>query len=201
MDENKYYRSQTVELFGKKYEVKNKFSSSINNKNLLFVGYVKYLFKKIYSKIMDKLNNSVDMHFVKSLFEFLLIIFFLFLFLVFMFTISIIIRHDEKKNECIEKCHDYNSCIGDCTIYYEICKDYLGDKKDCFENNIKFVTVFKEIFKSCLFFIFYIIIGMILFFTIANFIIFIGYGINYLCEIVINKIKKINEKIPEFENV
>ena len=184
MDENKYYKSQTVELFGNKYEVKNKYSSSINSKNLLFIGYVKYLFKKIYSIIMNRLNNLVDLHFVKSLTEFLLIVFFLFFFFVWMFTISSIIRLDGKKNECIENCHDYESCSNECTIYYDICKDYQGDKNDCFKNNIKFVTVFNKIFKTCLFFIFYGVIGIILFFAIGNIFILIGYAINYFYEIM-----------------
>ena len=41
-DENKNFKSKTIELFGKDFEVSHKASNRLNNKFLVFLGILKY---------------------------------------------------------------------------------------------------------------------------------------------------------------
>lgn len=54
-DKNKTYKSKTIELFGKEFEVSHKTPNAINNKFLVFLGIIKYYLSNSYNQLKTAL--------------------------------------------------------------------------------------------------------------------------------------------------
>ena len=201
MDENKYYKSKIVELFGNKYEVKNKYSSSINNKNLLFIGYLKYNIKNMRLWIVNIVNKTIGVEFVEVCLFLFFILFCVYLLVLCLISLFEIQQMNEKKNFCINMCTD-SHCPKECITYSNMCRDSPQNKSDCFENNIKYWYKFKELFLISSWYIStyiqYSVFLILAIGIIGNILFSVAYRIYRFYEIICDKI---NQIIPEFEKV
>lgn len=195
-DEHKSYKSKTVELFGNKYEVSNKSSSSINSKSMLCLGFIKYHFKKINKIITTPILNFYDYIVSNELFEPFMIIssvlLFGSLFSNLIFTLAVI--DDNIRN-----------CNNECEIYKLYCKDYIGNTKECIRQHIYYYQEYYKLYMIGLNFglivLKYLIIGSIILGILIKLVYFRFQLLILLHNHMYNNASQFNEQIPEFELV
>lgn len=191
-DENKTFKSKTIELFGKEFEVSHKASNTINNKFLVFLGIIKYYLTKTLQPIKNCFTRIIDWDFFEP---FLIILAFLLLFILIISLIGAFAQYNSKPVFCR---------IG-CDIYEKYCIGYNGNIEECIENNTYFL---QELFKTLtlvvnmtLTILYYIVIYGFIMAIVIN----ILYGIINLLIWLFNKVYKqveiLNEQIPDIEEM
>ncbi len=182
-DENKNFKSKTIELFGKEFEVSHKASNRLNNKFLVFLGILKYYINKLIQPITKFINNIREHDFFEPFIFILGFGIFVISFFSFIFSLADV-SHPSM-------------CRKGCNIYEKYCRGYDGNIDECIINNTyfyqQFIDNFLMISNAVLFLGFYFIIGCVVLTLIKLFIDFLI----WLTNKTINKIKKINEEIPE----
>lgn len=187
-DENKTFKSKTIELFGKEFEVSHKAPNTINNKFLVFLGIIKYYLGKILQPIKKCFTRIRNWNFFEPFVFLSGIIIFLILFFTLIGTLA---EYYTKKN----------FCRTGCDIYEKYCIGYNGSIEECIENNTYFL---EELLKS--FFIVVNVTFIILYdIVIITVIINVLYGIVNLIIWIFNKlykqVEKLNEQIPDIEEM
>lgn len=190
IDENKNFKSKTIELFGLEFKVFHKNNNIINNKFLIMFGLIKFYFKKYLSKFY--LNNLYEP-----------LILFTCIYLIFLITIVIIITFSEIDNRV-------NNCLRGCEIAEKYCSEFIRDNwtvlKTCIQNNISFLEIAYEIFGWIILQFEYVLLLLIVFYyTLIHFIKYAYILIKYIYDMVYNilfmKIYKFNKNIPSIEEV
>jgi len=191
-DENKTFKSKTIELFGKEFEVSHKASNTINNKFLVFLGIIKYYLTKALQPIKYCFTRIRNWDFFEPfvcLFGFVLLSIFLISF------IGALTEYFTKKNFCRQGCD----------IYEKYCVGYNGRIEECIENNMYFL---QELFKT-LTLVVNMSLTILYYLFIYGFIIAIAinilYGILNLLFWLFNKVYQqveiLNKQIPDIEEI
>lgn len=195
-NENKLFKSKTVELFGNKYEVSNKSSSSINNKFMLCIGFIKYHLLKINKIILNPLMDTIHYIRMHDFFEPIVFILCMLMFLLLFFTFIISYAHIDKI---------INTCNNECEIYKKYCEKYIGDKGECIRNNIYFYQVYIELFSIGITWyinaLYYVSICAFAIGITINIIYFIFQLMILIYDKIYTQVVEFNEKIPDFELV
>lgn len=193
-EEDKNFKSTTVELFGTQYKVSSQSSSSITSKKMLFLGYAKYLISKVFNKIFPPIKWLYN----KLVYHLDLLFLVLFLFSMFVIFPSAMVSYFQYE-EFIKNCN------ADCSIYKKYCVNYVGFVKDCIRSNVSYVNVFMEnllyvigIGLNILYYVGIIFICIMIIIAVAK----LFYSmILWCCKKLSIKMKKINQKIPDLEVV
>lgn len=191
-DENKTYKSKTIELFGKEFEVSHKASKAINNKFLVLLGIIKYYLTKTLQPIKNCFVRITNWDFFEPFIFIFGIVLFLILFFSFIGTFA---EYFTKPKFCRKGCDIYeNYCVG-----------YHGRIEECIENNTYFLQELLKTFISITNGTFIIIYYLVIFGIIIGLVINILYGIANLLIYLFNKVYKqvetFNEQIPDIEEI
>jgi len=198
MDDNKTFKSKTIELFGKQYEVKHKASNSINSKYWIIFGLIKHYFIKFYTKIFSPLIKKLGFYNVSDMWVFLGFIFMIYLiFCVVFVVISTCVLHDIEVNKCIND---------NCFILTEICKNiHPNYHRTCVAENISAIQISVAQFHIFNYWFVYIGTTIILIFISIHILMhFMDKLYKFLCilyEKIFNQVKNFNDSIPQFEEV
>lgn len=188
-DDNKTFKSKTIELFGKHYEAKHTSSASLNNRFFIIFGFIKYYCLKFYNNKFIPLMNSFGFQNISDFYAFVLICCFFYLLIGFIF---VMITAETDYSEQI------NSCITNgCSIIEEHCKNKDGTiLRDCIVNYTDFLPIVKVQYYSYNEWVIYIIIRLFLGIFIINLL------FNFACYLY-NKmffhVTKFYNQIPEME--
>lgn len=198
MDDNKTFKSKTIELFGKQYEVKHKASNSINSKYWIIFGLIKHYFIKFYTKIFSPLIIKLGFYSTSDMWFLLGFIFMIYsLSCVLFVIISGFIVHDIEVNKCIND---------NCLISTEICKNnHPNHHRSCISENIPVIPIFVAQFHIFNYWCVYVATTIIFVFISIQ---ILTYLIDKLCkflcilyEKLFNQVKNFNDCIPQFEEV
>lgn len=191
-DENKTFKSKTIELFGKEFEVSHKASKTINNKFLVFLGIIKYYLAKTLQPIKNCFIAIINWDFFEPLIFFWGIVLFSILLISF---IGALVEYNSKKFFCRNGCDIYeNNCVG-----------YNGNIEECIKQNTYFLQELFKILTSVVNMTLTILYYIVIYGFIMAIVINILYGIINLLIWLFNKVYKqveiLNEQIPDIEEI
>jgi hypothetical protein len=190
-DDNKTFKSKTIELGGKHYVVKHKTPSSLNNKYFIILGLIKYKYNKFHNKKFVPLMIFLGFQTVDDFYAFLGIMCFMYLVLAWLF---VVISSSGEQNKQI------NLCIkNQCSIIATHCVDKDSHQQRlCIREHITILEIIKKQYYIFNEWFIYIILRA----GLATGVIFALYFLIFaFCKKISSQVVKFNDQIPEIEEV
>ena len=186
-DDNKTFKSKTIEFLGKHYEVKHKTSGSLNNKYFITFGLIKFYTVKFYNEKIFPFVNFLGFQNINDFFVCSAFLCFIYIIIGLMFVfVGTAVEHDKQVHSCIKN---------GCSIVAEHCANKIEtDLNNCIKQNINDLQIIKNQYSS--YNNWFVYISLIMIFSIGIVLL-----LSYLYEKIIFQVKKVNDQIPEIEEV